>query len=85
MLEMSLCLSEMMDLLIVTTVYTSIFPQTSCLMVKLDLVITKIIIIAYLSHSFYEIFEENKIDLKFLWIIKKHFVLNISDELTTFF
>lgn len=54
-------------------------------MVKLDLVITKIIIIAYLSHSFYEIFEENKIDLKFLWIIKKHFVLNISDELTTFF
>lgn len=73
MLEMSLCVTEM-DLLRVTTVYTSIFffPKYR-LLVQVDLTVTKITIIAYLSHSFYDIFKGNKIELKALWIIKKHF------------
>lgn len=38
-MEMSLYLSEMMDLLTLTTIYTSVLPK-SCLTVKMDLIVT---------------------------------------------
>lgn len=69
MLEMSLSFRNGLAYSDTCHVHRYFFPEV-VLDGKIGSTVTKIIIIAYLSHNFYEIFKENKIELKSLWIIK---------------